>query len=100
MKHTLISESLFKSLRLTIVVENFALLKVLKLTPNLLLNERKPGILAGLLMGSQAGAVDINHAFHLCYNVVLYVDRLSVDLNLISRVSPDTPVSSLRKINS
>ena len=35
-------------------------------------------------LGSQAGVVDINHAFQLYYNA--YVDRASVDLNLTSRV--------------
>ena len=45
-------------------------------------------------MGSQAGVVDINHAFHFYYKKMLYVDWVSVDLNLTSRVS------SLLKIDS
>ena len=36
-------------------------------------------------LGSQAGVVDISHAFHLY--LMLYVDLVSVDLNLTSRVS-------------
>ena len=38
-------------------------------------------------MGSQAGVVDINHGFHLYYKIMFYVDWVSVDLNLTSRVS-------------
>ena len=38
-------------------------------------------------LGSQAGVVDINHAFHLYYKITLYVDWVSVDLNLTSRIS-------------
>ena len=41
---------------------------------------------AANFLGSQAGVVDINHAFHLYYKMY-YVDRVSVDLNLTPRVS-------------
>ena len=38
------------------------------------------------LSGSQAGVVDINHAFHLFYKCCMWI-WVSVDLNLTARVS-------------
>ena len=50
-------------------------------------------------LGSQAGIVDINHAFHPYYNVVcgLSFSRSQPDFD---GFPPGTPVSSLRKIGS
>ena len=50
-------------------------------------------------MGSQAGVVDINHAFHLYYKCCMWIEFHSIS-TWLRRFSPCTPVSSLLKIDS
>ena len=50
-------------------------------------------------LGSQAGIVDINHAFHLYYKSCMWTEFQSIS-TWFRGFSPGTPVSSLLKIDS
>ena len=49
--------------------------------------------------GSQAGVVNINHAFHLYYKCCMWIEFQSIS-TWLRGFSPGTPVSSLLKIDS
>ena len=49
--------------------------------------------------GSQAGVVDINHAFHFYYKCCMWIEFRSIS-TWLRGFSPGTPVSSLIKIDS
>ena len=50
-------------------------------------------------LGSQAGVVDISHAFHLYYKCCMWIEFQSIS-TWLRGFSPGTPVSSLLKIDS
>ena len=52
-----------------------------------------------IYLGSQAGVVDINHAFHLYYKCCMWAEFKSIS-SWSRGFSPVTPVSSLLKIDS
>ena len=69
--------------------------------PNGLLTQSPRGIIVFNLVkwGSQAGVVDINHAFHLYYKCCMWIEFQSISTRLRGFL-PGTPVSSLLKIDS